>query len=158
MKSAIEGSSGKSDNCSIWSSRFPDVKPSCVAALATGRIRDTAQRSVFRSMSSSQRQPGRAHHTSAHATRQILRNGVLAYARARLTCEPGGVRLKWRWAPLAVTLPLHSLGCDSAWAHRLVCPAGAGTWAVPSQCRSVSGEAVRREWGNGRTRDRYPGQ
>jgi hypothetical protein len=167
MKSAIRDSSGKSDNCSIWSSRAGDVKLSCVAPRASGRIRESALRSVSRSARSKERPRGAVRHASALSIRQIRRNDVLPHAtltpmlkasktrtvrqgpqrpnrrkrtlvppypsvscpscfrgsyvgfrdaRVLLTCEPGSLPSKWRWAPLTVIMPRYSPGCDDAWA------------------------------------------
>jgi hypothetical protein len=116
VKSAATAFSGKSDNCSTRSSRLPDVKPRCGAPQARGRSYKSAQPSICRSPSSSRRQPGMAHHTSARATPRILRNDVLAHAKVFLTCRPESVLFQWHWAPLTVTLPLHSLGYRNAWA------------------------------------------
>jgi hypothetical protein len=76
-----------------------------------------------------------------------------------LTGRPGEVNSQWRWAPWAVTLPPHGPGItlerlgSQGWLS-----AYAGTWAVPSQCRFVDGEAISQASSIGRTRDRYQGQ
>lgn len=76
-----------------------------------------------------------------------------------LTGRHGEVHLQWRWAPRTVTMPPHGLGIalrrlgSQGWLS-----ASAGTWAVPSQCRLVDGEAVHPGSSIGRTRDRDQGQ
>ena len=158
MKSAPGTFRRKSDDCSIQLSRLHNTKPGCGAPQPSGRSYRLAQHSVCRLPSSSQRQPGMAHHTSARAIPRILRSDVLANAEELLTSRRGEVHFQWRWAPWTVTMPPHGPGIalerlgSQGWLS-----AGAGTWAVPSQCRLVDGEAVRLGSSIGRRCDRYLG-
>jgi hypothetical protein len=173
MKSAPEVLFGKSDNCSIRSSRLPDVKPSCGAPQARGHSYKSAQPSVCRSPSSTRRQPGVAHHTSAQATPQILRNDVLAHAPKLLTGprpavnvssgRPGKVHFNWRWAPWTVILPPHGPGCDNAWAlgptelfSRLTQGPGLGSFTVPASPARQSVESRETVGRAAGTRDNKP--
>jgi hypothetical protein len=138
MKSAAEVLFGKCDCCSGRSSRLNDMKPGCGALQARVRSYKSAQRSVCRSPSSSQRQPAVAHHTSAQAAPQVLRNDVLVHAKVFLTGVPGRVNFLWHSAPWTVTLPPHGPVCDSAWAlgatelsNRSARGFGRGSFTVP---------------------------
>jgi hypothetical protein len=148
----------RSDNYRIRSSRLHNVKPGSTAPRANGRSCKSAQCSVCRFPSSSQSQPVMAHQTSAQAMPRILRSDVLAHAEELLTGRPGEVCFQSRWAPWTVAMPPHGPGIalgrlsSQGWLS-----AGARTWAVPSQCRLVDGEAVRRGSSIGRRCDRYLG-
>jgi hypothetical protein len=116
MRSAPEAFFGKGDNCSIRSSRLSDVKPSSDSPQARGRSCESAQRSVWRAPSNSQRQPGMAHHDSVRAVPQISHDDFVVHAEGHLTCGPGRIHFFWRSAPSTVILPRYSPGCDNAWA------------------------------------------
>jgi hypothetical protein len=158
MLSTTETFPDGSGCCSSRLSRLPGLMSSCGAPGASDRSYKSAQRSVRRFPSSNQRQPGVAHHTSARAVPRIPRSDVLAHTEELLTGRTGEVRFQWRWAPWAVTLPPHGPGItlerlgSQGWLS-----AGAGTWAVPSQCRLIDGEAISQGSSIGRRCDRYPG-
>ena len=80
-------------------------------------------------------------------------------AEERLAGRSGRVHFHWRWAPWTVTMPPHGPGITlGRFGSQGWLSAGAETWAVPSQCRLVDGEAISQGSSIGRTRDRHQGQ